>query len=506
MKKLICLILCVSLLGGAALGEGAFGQLFDAAVQLAFETSNVSLSAEATFTYDGEVFKVMHAAYQQDGVRSFLSYMLDTPDITGNVTTNGFIVHGLGDTAYAGDTYYGYYYDTGTVVRDKILKTNPRTEKYVQLARMVALSVEDMVEQSAEGNTYHFTAGRLPENVSMNAFLMVLDYVYFNYYRDLYRTYDYNNYYSDGSNVSVETEDWMAIVEAQYKKLFDSEMPSVEEIYDDETLYGRYSVAVNAANQVETEAKAQYDSGLVYIKADGSIVWYASEEEYMRQNGKLDMYLANWDAAFKNYYKIATGEEITDETMQYVLYSPNEELWSAYNDFMGQMSEYYTQEALKLNPSALTAVVMPDGTIKTYNYIIRNGETMTERIFRNLDFAELEKLDADVTVDDEGRLTAFKGSVTLSVLYKNGENHTLDIDFDCKAENYGTTSVPQEFEPEKYNLVSHEEYEKHRNDYEEEIGDDGDYEETWKGILENDPGTITFLGKTYETLMDQYDY
>ncbi|MBQ6647088.1 MAG: hypothetical protein IJM56_10460, partial [Clostridia bacterium] len=107
MKKLFSILLALLLFCGAATAETPFGTLFDAATELAFDTHNVTLSAEATFRYDGELFKVMHASYQQDDVRSFLSYMLDTPDLAGKMTTSGYIVLGLGEKSYAGDYKFG---------------------------------------------------------------------------------------------------------------------------------------------------------------------------------------------------------------------------------------------------------------------------------------------------------------------------------------------------------------------------------------------------------------
>ncbi len=501
MKKLISLLLISVLLCGVALGESAVGTLFDAAKELAFNTENVTLSAEAGFYYDGELFKLMHALYQQDGLRSFLSYMLDTPDLAGEMTTNGYIVLGLGQKSYAGDKYYGYYYENGTKESSTVLSTNPRTEAQLKLARLLAVSNEDLVQLSESEGIYEVKVGELPELVNSAVFFLVCDYVQDNYYRDLFNLYDYT--YNKGARTVVE--DWSALVAQMYKALYNDDMPEFDKIYDDETLSGRYEVAVNAANQFESEARAKYDDGVVYIKKDGSLLWYASTEEYMRQNGMVEVYYASWDGAFKHFYQVKYGEEITDETIDYVLYSPNQELWNAYISFMEEMKAYYQVIALTQNDKALSAVVLADGSVKTYDYIITSDETTTEHIFNTLAYAELNDLDAKIGTDEQGRLTAFAGTLIVNVFDKEGAKHELKVEFDCKAEDYGSTSVPDTFEPEKYGLISYEEYERKMNEKNDpDEYDDSEYENYWKSILENDPGSVKFGDKTYETMMSEY--
>ena len=497
MKKLFSILLALLLFCGAATAETPFGTLFDAATELAFDTHNVTLSAEATFRYDGELFKVMHASYQQDDVRSFLSYMLDTPDLAGKMTTSGYIVLGLGEKSYAGDYKFGYYYENGTKVSDTVLQKNNRTEAQLKLARLLALSAEELVEEKHEGNTYTFKAGRLPELINSAAYYTLLDYVQDNYYIDMFQLYDYSTH-----EATVYTEDWLGMVAQQYKALYGEEMPSVDDIYEDDTLFGRYSVAINAANQAEAEAAANYTDGIVLIKADGSIQWFDSEESYRLSTGEVDIYYADWSKAFNNYYNSVYGETLTDEQLDYVLYSPNPELNAAYTAFQENMIDYYRKAAKEANPDALTCMVMEDGSIKTYNYLMSYGVTTWQRILSSMRYAVLKELDATVTTDDEGRLTGLKGTITAEITDKQGKLHDFSVEYDCKAEEYGTTNVPSTFEPEKYNLISSEEYERRlMKEYETDENDQEDY---WSDIIKNDPGTVTFGGVTYETMMTLY--
>ena len=503
MKKILSFALALILLCGAAFGETAIGTLFDAAKKLAYDTHNVTLSAEAEFYYDGELFKQMHAVYQQDGYRSYLSYLLDTPRLDGELIKSGYTVLGLGSRAYAADVRHGYYYTEPTKTSDTILLTNNRIETQLRLARLMALSVEEYVEETKDGNTYTFKAGSLPELIGNAAYYTLLDYVQDNYYMDLFDIY---GYYTEKSNAVVYCDDFTALVETQYKAIYRTEMPSFDEIYDDDTLYGRYSVALSAANQVEAELAAQYDGGVVYLKTDGTHKWYETEEDYLLDNDIVTVYFTDWSKAFKDYYEVECGEKISDEELDYILYSPNTELWDAYNAFYDRMISYYTDLAKKQDPKALTVLIREDGTLKTFDYVVSDDVTVTRRILTTMSFAELKEIDAAVTVDDEGRLTGLKGSAEIEITDKRGAKHELKVDFDCKAENYGTTTVPSTFVPEEYGLVSYEEYVEKISALDQAgyEADENEYDEYWDNILKNDPGKVSFLGVEYETMMNEY--
>ena len=429
---------------------------------------------------------------------------LDTPDLAGRLTTSGYVVLGLGSKSYAGDKLYGYYYENPTKVSNTILTSNNRIDQQIDVGRLLALSVETMVDCKKDGNTYTFKSGKLPALVANTAYYLVADYVQDNYYLDMFGLYDYGYMYDDGNNTQVRDEDWEQLVKNQYASIYKEELPNLSDVYDDDVLYGRYMVAVNAATQIENEARSGYDSGLVYVKADGTHEWYATEEEWMLKVGKLELYYADWTKAFKNYHKIVTGEEITDRTIDYVTYSPNPELWDAYNSFNADMQAYYTEQAKQQDPEALGAIVLEDGSIKTFNYIVSNNLTTTQRIFDSLKFAQLSNLDAAVTVDGEGRLTGFAGSVEIEVTDGADKVHLLKIDFDCKAEDYGTTSVPETFVPADYDLISFDEYQaKYEAQAEEGTSE---FMDEFEKLVSEDPGTIEFLGNVYETQMSMYDF
>ena len=80
--------------------------------------------------------------------------------------------------------------------------------------------------------------------------------------------------------------------------------------------------------------------------------------------------------------------------------------------------------------------------------------------------------------------------------------HLLKIDFDCKAEDYGTTSVPETFVPADYDLISFDEYQaKYEAQAEEGTSE---FMDEFEKLVSEDPGTIEFLGNVYETQMSMY--
>ena len=496
MKKLLSLILALCLLSTAAcFAEGSIGTLYDAAKALAFDTHNVTLSAEAEFLLDGELFKTMHASYKQDGYRSYLSYMLDTPKLDGSVYTGGYTVYGNANTAYANDTYFGNYYrQTYIIPTDTVLRMNPRTQMLLSLGREMALMAQSLVKESAGEGETRFEVGDLSPVLDAGIYYLLADYIQDNYYRDMFGLYDSGSY-----GTMVYYEDFDALAGSRYQALYGTALPEGEM---DAVTSARYQLVLNALEQLEQELQTQYTDGCVYVTKDGTAQHYDSFDELMRANN--DVYTTYWNdtEALKDYYAKFYGEELTDEFFNILIYSPNPELWGAYVDLINEMDEYYADLARQQDPECLSVLVRKDGSISTYDYRVDDYHTTTQQILSGLSFAELKSLNASVKTDDEGRLTGFAGKAEIELTNRNTKRlQTLTISFDCKAQHYGTTSVPESFVPEQYGLVSYEEFinaeTTEEYDYEAEMAE-------WNKLVNDAPETISFMGKTYETMMDTY--
>ena len=498
MKKLLCMLLVICLLAGAALAESNVGKLFDAARTLAFDTHNVTLTAEAKFSYDGEWFKTMHASYKQDGVKSYLSYMLDTPKIDGTVYTGGYTVYGNGNTSYSNDTYYGNYYNEhNTVESDTILTADNRILAALAVARELAVFAEDTVTQTEENGRYSFKVGDLNDLVDKAALYLLEDYIQNEYYRDVFGLYDGTS----GGSISIYYEDYMSLLNEKYATLYGALAPDTD-IYDDPVASGRMNVVRSMLDQMESELIGKYDSGVVYILKDGTAKWYENEAAYMKQNGKLYISYENELETLRVYYAQAYGTELSETEANVLAFTPNEALWGAYVRLLNEMEAYYAAAAHEKDPDAISAVIHADGSISTYRFERTNAQTVTRTILYNFVFAELKELSADVKLDAEGRLTAFEGTLNVEITDTNDSKHTLEVVFDCTAVDYGATRVPDTFEPKDYGLVSWAEYE--RNYYGQEQGDEPEADDFWENLIKNAPKTIEIMGTEYETMMDTY--
>lgn len=498
MKRIIALMLILMLAFSAAAEGSVIGKLYDAAVELAYDTHNVTLGAEATFSWDGTVFKTMHGTYKQDGKRSWLDYMLDTPKPDGSIYTGGYQVLGLDDgSVYSCDTYWGNYYNTGVqLISDTVLTGSNQIRAMLNLGRILAVASEPLAKCDVNGNVYSFTVEDLPEYVDAAAWYLIRDYIMDNYYRNLFVDESVNNTYT-----VVYYEDFTQLIRSLYFKLYNEEMP---EDFNDDIISERYAVAYNWAEQQENEIRSKYTAGFVYIFADGTHKWYASEEDCMRENGIVHIDFADVYKALSDYYKIKTDDELTEDVLRLIIYTPNPEIYEAYNRLYSETEKYYTGLALEENPDCVRCFVNYDGTVSTYktlSYI--SYRTTTDEILGETKFAELSSLNADVTVDEEGRLTGFAGNVTITATDRGGEKHELAISFELSAGDYGTTGVNSVFAPSDYGWITYEEYlELHKDDVNNH---DSIYDVDWEEFVKNAPATIEFMGKTYPTMMEMYN-
>ncbi len=482
------------------MAENSVGTLFDAAVRLAYNTDNVTLSGEATFTYDGELFKTMHASYKQDGINSYLSYMLDTPKDDGRVYTGGYSVVGLGSDVYANDTYWGNYYYTGNqVISDSILTSNRQVLAMLSLARTLAVTAESLglhtVDVNEDGTEYNFKVNELPSYINDTAFYLVLDYINEHYYRNMWNTPDVLSV-----NTPIYYCDWEGFVRSLYERLYN--VPAPEDFYADGE-QERMTVVFTWADQISAELSRQYEGGSVLINTDGTHEWFANESDCARAAGILDVSFKNLYASLSSYYTELTGLELTQDMFNVLVYSPNAELWNAYYNFYQQTEEHYKQLALEQDPLALKAVVREDGTIVTENVLSKGYYSVTEQILGTMASAGLKSLDAKVTVDSEGRLTGFIGQCELSMTDIYSVDHVIGITFDLTASDYGTTYVNPAFDPAEYGWVSYAEYIENVNSDTAGTEEPG-YILDWEEFVNNAPDTIDFLGNTYDTGMSVY--
>lgn len=500
MKKFVSLLLAaVLVLSCAALGEQTsnVAYLFDEARELLLDTHNVTLALDADFTLDGFMFKKIDLDYKQDAVRSYLSYLVSSVPCEGaDAVQSGYTVLGTGATAYSNLIGKGNYYtSTGTKVSDTLLLKTPKMELTADLARTVAVLAEGVLSvNEKDGDTYRFASGELPEFINGTAYYLLAEYLHNRYWKDLFHEAQVYE------NVEIRYEGcWNDCVLARFEQLYGR--PAQDNYYEDANEYNRWQVAENAVNQTESYIRTLYGNGFAVLRKDGTFDWYPTLEECYRALGEVDFYYENEGKAFRDFYKMKTGEELSEFDYEVILSSPSEKLWEAVAEISDEMRAYYMNLIREADPLAVSAQLKEDGTLKVYRSFTngQNIKTVTETVVENIKMAGLTGMELTAQVDGNGKLQAGSGTLNFDLTYLDGSVHKLTVTFSASVSDRGTTSVPAEFKPEDWGLVSPDEY------YAAQAADDEGYSDHWwYDLLEKAPDTITFNGVEYST--DYYMY
>lgn len=177
MKKALCVLLSLVLVlaaaSAAAVAEPSLASLVSAARVLLFETSNVTISGQAIFYYEGERFKTANVLYMQDGDNSHWQLELLTPRPYRPDRETGYTIIANGTEIYTMERYrpgtytVGYDRECSTLVRP-----STRADALASMAVASAGIIESMLPagsvtaEPAEGGTdvrISFAAGAAPD-------------------------------------------------------------------------------------------------------------------------------------------------------------------------------------------------------------------------------------------------------------------------------------------------------------------------------------------------------
>lgn len=509
LRVLACAMALVMLCAGA-LAEGSATAIFESARALAFNTDNVTLSAEAKFTFDGEWFKTLHGDYLQAGEDSFMRVMLDTPYADGSVYTGGYTVIGNGSHVFYNDTKQGnYYMETTTAPSSSVLRNTTLTQAVTALAGAAVqtldsdLSAHITETEVTSGRSFDVSFDRVPALLNDAMTYVLVEYINTHYFNKNLTTY---------SDATFIYEDYSELLKHCYRTLYGEDMP--ESIYDDmysankkkaASAQEKYDKASNAVNEITNNALNERDSGMLYVRTDGTYQWYEDEEDYMRAEGIKTVIYTDFDAALRLYYEKTYGQTYTDEMAQAIMNSTNEELWNAYLAVTSAMEQSYIDE-FKDDKEAVSVLVRADGTAEPRYHITNDSDTVTRRIMRMFNSLTLDSLKATVKMDEASNLTSAAGTAEFTIKDRKGKAHALKVEFNFVATDYGTTKV-DEFDAEKLGFVTYEEFMKQTTNNGDKPVIDGENEtetQEWnwnqyQELLKSLPRTITFAGQEYDT-------
>ena len=123
MKKLVIIILAALtalVICAAALANDTAVELYNKITGLLFSTHNVTLTASAEFSLDGNWFKTAEGTWKQDDTRSYRKLHLRSPRADGTERQNGYVIVTEGNDLYLLTPDALYVYDVGEETLERI--------------------------------------------------------------------------------------------------------------------------------------------------------------------------------------------------------------------------------------------------------------------------------------------------------------------------------------------------------------------------------------------------
>ena len=195
---LTCLMLGVSLIT-SALAETTLSRLWDSGCAFLFETDNVTVTGEFSFTMDGELFKTAKLHYIQDGFRSYYDLTLLTPRKDGTQRETGWtiIADDVGGHVWV-EKIMPIYHEGSDAPCNSLLRRSVELDALTELGSILTRQLEPMLPEgvitSAEKdglNTVHLSVSesQLPDAAlsALNLAALFLSDRWFAYSSD--RTY-----------------------------------------------------------------------------------------------------------------------------------------------------------------------------------------------------------------------------------------------------------------------------------------------------------------------------
>ena len=520
----VSLALCLCL-AASALAEGMLSTLFNAGCKLLFDTDNATLNAHATFSYDGELFKTFDGKYIQDGVDSYMNVSLQTPMEDGTVYEGGYTVIANDGSTYSMESARPRIYTQTTsgpstaILSSTVLRQSLTSFGSALLNLMESGMSSYITAEPGEGGTqYQIQLGSGDAPVIANAALTLFSQLAAQRFFGV--NYDHMSTDSEAAVSSLiwEYEDWEGLFASIYRQQYGEEMP--KDFYDvlwnsenpsSAAYYERYVVVNGLVDDVCTQLRNQYKTGVAVIHADGTHDYWATEDEYLVDTGNQTVLFEDSTASFIQYYQQKTGETLTQADMDAIYASNNPELYGAYQQMFNDMNLAYLEQ-VRADGKASAIYVGKDGETRmiydiaayyrTQEGLSNDYASITLLILHTMQSLRLDQTNVRVTLDAQGRFLAGEGTVRVLVTDLQGSEHTLDIAFNATAGSYGSSEV-EIFDPEAYNVVSSWEYYENYDKYATITR--GAQETPAPEAIEDEgklPETVTFNGVKYQVMLD----
>lgn len=459
--KTVCALLCLTFICcyiTFAEEEPAFAKLWNAGYQLAFETENTTLSGNAEFYLDGEWFKTYSVGYMQDGICSYLLVRAQTPQDNGSTTESGYevLAQENGDlwVYELNKPYYswgGENHISSPVISSRYMRRAADAAQPFVLAVLPAMLPGDglTVENTAEGENLRLSmkADEVPAVLQQMMLPLLTEFTEKYFEIKPGETADV----SFPELSTVYYEDSSLLRENVYAELYGKELPQDwhEEVNALYTPDDNGIKPADAVNAVISERKAVATAGgnnFVYLYSDGTAESFATRRELSEAAGQVSLVLPDLDNMVIYYTEQKTGKPADENLIPaLILWDWCPQLREDFNAVLREIREYYTSITLR-DEKAIGIQVKPDlDYVLLYNdEEIRRAcsDLSTARyLIGNMDAFSLGDTDVRFTLDREGRLTGVVGSFSFPMRLNGKYEHTVEMRFSCRAENYGETDT-----------------------------------------------------------------
>ena len=498
-------LLCAAGMAFAAAGcvraedasSGCMTDVFNALSDLMLKTENVTLDLSADFSYDGVLFKSFRGHLVQDGTRSTIDAGFTTRRPNGSTYDTSWKTHAVDEEVWYYNSFDGEYYSsTWTDPCGHVLNLDESDELLVRMAGS-AMELVDLAAPSLSSMTEGTDGKEIALSLNREqvpGFLNELTAMLIRKAASRYMSVSIDSFDTedgideDGRGAEVWYEDDFALFKRMLSAAAGRELTD-DECYELQNSDASLSEqAYSALWELETEACGKYDSGYVYIYADGTYAWYPTMEEMAQKEEIRWLEYEDWDAAFIRYLKETTGETLTQNELSAIYWSDNAELWSAYKKLSEQMDVSY-MDRLGEHPMGY---VLASGELQyvddvTAYYTVMDESEASIAYSALVSMRQVRLGDSEMTArfDAQGRLTGVSGKVVMDFISSDGSAHPVEIAFTASASAYGESAVG-EFDPEEWGVVPFLEY----------YGD-WEYDEGDEVSGETYPETVTLNGVTY---------
>ncbi|MBR5231690.1 MAG: hypothetical protein IKW00_05520 [Clostridia bacterium] len=425
----LCLI---AVMACSALAEGALTELYGMGYDLLLNTDNVTITASAAFTYDGQPFKTFQGSYVQDGYNSKMDVALTTPLRNGGEYTGSYCVVANGEQVYEmRSDAPGEYFPLTKPAANTVLSNDGMTALLADLGG-IAVQLADfgtndavMVMKGKSRTDYRIslTAEKTPELLN-KALTMAAKKIIGEYFYSYSRPLPF-----------VTVDDRSRLIATVYEEMYGEpleEIGIVPELRQPEE-YARYEAAVQATNAyLEEVAKTTEHSVVVIRGEDKSQTVYDSFNAFLLEKG----------------HKILHYEDYTLAMNRYAQEHPDSQTPGA------EMNAWY-EKILSDNQCAGMLIESDGDYILCYNddelsRLAPYTQSLTQEICTQMQDVKLQNADFDIIRNFAGHICA-EGEVSFAITDFVGREHVLAVSFKIQTEKIGISEVKL-FDPKDYGM------------------------------------------------------